>query len=304
MEWYQNALRTIMSEGQDKPATALAGAEPVSLKSHFFIPFRHDLREGFPLLTTKSVYWKGILAEAIWFLEGSYNIKTHRYAKYLKFWEPWADEHGRVQSPYGYHWRNYPVLDETKPWTFNKNELGDEYDYATTGGNVTDHIDQISHALQELKNKPYSKRAGVVLAWHPANAYSSKQPPCHYTFVLNIGGDGRLNLHWTQRSCDFPIGVPFNIASYALLCHIFAKILGREPGILAGSFVDCHYYSNQLEGINEVLKREPKKFPELKILSDNITLDNLEMSMFELIGYDPHPAISFGEVAVSQNKVL
>lgn len=302
MKWYQDALKTIIHEGQNKPATALAGSDPVSLRSYFYIPFRHDLRDGFPLLTTKSVYWKGILAEAIWFLEGSYNIETHRYAKYLKFWEPWADEHGRVQSPYGYHWRNYPVLNEFNPWSFNIHEPDNSCHNTTI---LSDRIDQISHALYELKEKPFSKRAGVVLAWHPANAYSSKQPPCHYTFVLNVGGDGRLNLHWTQRSCDFPIGVPFNIASYALLCHIFAKILDREPGILAGSFVDSHYYSNQTDGISEILKREPRSLPKLVISSDQkLSLDNLEMSMFKIEGYNPHPAVNFGEVAVSQNKIL
>jgi thymidylate synthase len=293
MKWFQDALRTIKLEGLDKPATALAGEEPVSLKSYFFIPFKRDLKDGFPLLTTKRVFWKGVLAEAIWFLEGNYSIKNFRYAEYLKFWEPWADSEGRVRSPYGYHWRNYPVLREQHPWDSEAFEV--------------DHIDQISNALQSLMEKPFSKRAGVVLAWHPYNAYGSNQPPCHYTFVLNIGGDGRLNLHWTQRSCDFPIGVPFNIASYALLCHIFAKVLGREPGILAGSFVDAHYYSNQVEGIDELLIREPKELPELIIEAKQLSISNLShlsMDMFSLKGYNPHPAINFGEVAVSQNKII
>jgi len=289
MKWYLDAVDTIIKEGQDKPATALAGKTPVGIRSHFFIPFRHDLKDGFPLITTKKVYWKGIIAELIWFLEGSYNIKTHRYAKFLKFWEPWADEEGNIQSPYGYHWRNYPVLFEDKPWV--------------KSGSVG-HIDQFAAMIAGLKKNPFSKRSGVVLAWNPANAYSSKQPPCHYTFVVNIGGDGRVNLHWTQRSCDFPVGVPFNIASYAALTHIIANMLDREPGILAGSFLDSHIYDHQITALTEQIQRTPKALPTLGI-NTQLDLDmQMEMTMFDLIGYDPEPAIDYGDVAVSQNKVL
>lgn len=300
MKQYLDALKLILEEGIDKPSNSTAGGESVTRRSYFTIPFRHDMKDGFPLLTTKKVFWNGIVAEAIWFLEGQYNIKDFRYAKYLKFWEPWADENGNVQSPYGYHWRNYPVINEEKPW--EKRRWRD-------GNFAGVHIDQISVALKALKKNPFSNRAGVVIAWHPFNIRTSKQPPCHYTFYLNVGGDGRLNLHWTQRSCDFPVGVPFNIASYALLLSIFATILEREPGILTASFLDAHMYSNQLEGVKEQLLRTPKTLPRLEIKQPIIFEEKsgiiapLEMRTFELIGYEPYPKIDYGDIAISYSKI-
>ena len=220
--------------------------------------------------------------ENLWFLSGA------RHIKFLKkhgcnFWSPWADKDDYVPSPYGFYWRNFPG----------------------------DMVDQIRWVLWELKRNPNSRRL-VVSAWDPANARKSALPPCHFAFVFNVqykDSEPHLNLHLTQRSCDAPVGLPYNIAGYAFLLELFAKFSGMKAGIFAHSLVDAHIYENQMKPIKEQISREPRKLPKLVIgdsiqgLSDIDELIDQDlstaeiMSYFDMQNYDPYPAIKF-EVAV------
>jgi thymidylate synthase len=293
MKQYLDVVREVLDKGTRKE-----NRTGVDTLSTFNINYEIDLRQGFPLLTTKDISWKNIVVENLWFLSGETHIgllKKHG----CKFWDPWADEQGYVPSAYGNFWRNYPVHDAEGKAAFN---------------------DQVRYVVDELKKNPMSRRL-LVLAWAPGNAQTSKLPPCHAMFVLNVQNDEHnepiLNLHLTQRSCDVALGLPYNIAGYALLLELFARFSGLRPGIFAHTLIDAHIYTKKpdgsmadydhVPGLREQLTRAPRPLPKLKIDPAIRSLDDLKPLLeadtdtirrhFVLTGYDPHPALKF-KVAV------
>jgi thymidylate synthase len=290
---YLDAVRECLEKGTRRP-----NRTGVDTLSTFNINYEIDLRDGFPLLTTKEISWKNIVVENLWFLSGDTHIGLLKRHK-CKFWDPWADEQGKVPSAYGNFWRHYPVHDAQGNAAFS---------------------DQVAWAVDELKKNPLSRRL-VVLAWAPGNAQTSKLPPCHSIFMLNVqlsaSGDPSLNLHLTQRSADVALGVPYNIAGYALILHLFARFTGIPAGIFAHTMVDAHVYTakadgsmteyDHVPGLREQLTRAPRALPRLEIDPSIKSLDDMKplleasteelLSKFVLTGYDPHPAISF-KVAV------
>lgn len=323
MKQYSDLVRHVLSCGTRKENRT--GVDTIST---FNYNYEHDLRDGFPLLTTKSVSWKNIVVEMLWFLSGQTDIailKRHG----CKFWDAWADENGKVPSAYGNFWRQFPTP-RCIPKDGANGERPEDWDvYAGTN-------DQIAWVLAELKRNPMSRRM-VVSAWAPDNAQTSKLPPCHCLFAFNVQNETRkqpnwatesgidewtvqrLCLHLTQRSCDVALGVPYNIASYALLLSIFSHLTGIEPGIFAHTLIDAHIYTakpdgsmaeyDHIPGLREQIGREPRPLPRLKISDEIKSLADIERLMgpeisteevmrhFVLEGYDPHPAIPF-KVAV------
>jgi thymidylate synthase len=293
MKQYLDLARAVLTKGTRKP-----NRTGVDTLSTFNENYEIDLRDGFPLLTTKEISWKNIVVENLWFLSGEKHIgllKKHG----CKFWDPWADEAGFVPSAYGNFWRHFPV------------DGGD--------GHVADN-DQIAWVLGEMRKNPMSRRL-VVSAWAPGNAQTSKLPPCHSIFMFNVqldaSGDPMLCLHLTQRSADVALGVPYNIAGYALILSLFGQMAGIRPGIFAHTLVDAHVYTakpdgsmaehDHVPGLREQLTRTPRPLPTLAIdpsikeLSDIKPLLEADtatvMKHFVLTGYEPYPAIPF-KVAV------
>jgi thymidylate synthase len=292
---YLDLVRDVLAHGTRK--TNRTGVDTLSTFNH---NYEIDLRHGFPLLTTKEISWKNIVVENLWFLSGDTHIGLLQKHK-CKFWDPWADADGKVPSAYGNFWRHFPIHD----------------------GGPNGHAafaDQIAWVLEELKRNPMSRRL-VVSAWAPGNAHTSKLPPCHCLFMFNVqnseNGDPSLNLHLTQRSCDVALGVPYNIAGYALILELFARMSGIPAGIFAHTLVDAHVYTSKpdgsmkeydhVPGLRLQLEREPRKLPRLTIdpkiraLSDlkpllEASTDEL-LAAFKLEGYEPQAAIPF-KVAV------
>jgi thymidylate synthase len=293
VQQYLDLVRAVLTRGTRKP-----NRTGVDTLSTFNENYEIDLRGGFPLLTTKEMSWKNIVVENLWFLSGETHIgllKKHG----CKFWDPWADESGRVPSAYGNFWRHFPVHD--------------------SDGRAA-HSDQLRWVAEELQRNPMSRRL-VVTAWAPGNAQTSRLPPCHLLFMFNvqIGDDGvpLLCLHLTQRSADVALGVPYNIAGYALLLELFARFTGFRAGLFGHTLVDAHVYTSKpdgsmaeydhVPGLRQQLERRPRALPRLKIDPSIRSLEDLRplldadtdtvMKHFELSGYDPHPPISF-KVAV------
>lgn len=285
---YLDLVKAVLERGTRKPNRT--GVDTLSL---FNFNYEIDLQGGFPLLTTKKISWKNIVVENLWFLSGRTDISLLRKHG-CGFWDPWADEHGKVPSAYGYFWRNFP---------------------SERGG-----IDQIRWLAHELQNNPNSRRL-MTSAWAPSNAHSSQLPPCHVFWGLNVqtskDGLSHLNLHLTQRSADVALGVPYNIAGYSFLLCLFAHIAGLERGRMAHSIIDAHIYTSKedgsmaeydhVPGLNLQLQRTPRPLPTLTIDPAIKTLEDIEklidedtdtlLSAFKLEGYDPYPAIPF-KVAV------
>jgi thymidylate synthase len=238
-----------MNEGVRKPSRT--GIDTISYFGAFY---KVDLSEGFPLLTTKRIEWKSLLHEVLWYLSGENHIRNLR--KHTKIWDAWADEEGNLETAYGYYWRHFPSAE--------KDEHGDW---------CVKEIDQIKYVIDEIKNKPYSRRL-VVTAWEPGNAIKSKLPPCHYSFAFNVS-DGKLNCHLTQRSGDVALGIPFNLAAYSILTQIIAQETGLEPGQFAHTIIDAHIYVadkgsplekyDHLEGLKEQVKESHCRYPNLKL---------------------------------------
>jgi thymidylate synthase len=290
---YLDAIRHVLDHGTRKPNRT--GVDTLSTFNH---NYEIDLREGFPLLTTKEISWKNIVVENLWFLSGDTHIGLLQKHK-CKFWDPWADENGRVPSAYGNFWRHFPVHDAAGGAAFN---------------------DQVEYVIAEIKKNPMSRRL-VVSAWAPGNAQTSKLPPCHCLYMFNVQldehGDPLLCLHLTQRSCDMALGVPYNIAGYAFLLALFSRFTGIRAGIFGHTLVDAHVYTSKpdgsmaeydhVPGLRQQLQRTPRALPTLTIDPSIKTLDDIKplleadtetvMKHFTLSGYDPYPAISF-KVAV------
>ncbi len=293
MRVYHELVREVLSKGTRRENRT--GVDTISTFGHYY---EIDLEEGFPLLTTKEISWKNIVAENVWFLSGETHIGLLRKHG-CKFWDPWADADGRVPSAYGHFWRHFPVHQPDGKVAVN---------------------DQIAWVVGELCRNPLSRRL-VVTAWAPGNAQTSALPPCHAMFVLNAQPDAkgelRLNLHLTQRSADVALGVPYNIAGYALLLSLFARFSGLRPGIFAHTLIDAHVYTakpdgsmsdhDHVPGLREQLTRAPRPLPRLTIDPGLQRLEDLSpllhadtatlLSAFRLDGYDPHPPIKF-KVAV------
>ncbi|WP_254862752.1 thymidylate synthase [Halovivax gelatinilyticus] len=235
MEQYLGLVDSVLSGGTYKPNRT--GIDTIS---RFSRHYEIDLREGFPLLTTKKMdgyRWNSMIHEVCWYLSGEEHIRTLR--EETKIWDAWADEDGRLDTAYGRFWRRYPVPDQ--PARLEGETWPDDVHRWTTkeaDGRVT--FDQLQYVIDTLSDQPNSRRL-VVNAWHPANAAVSTLPPCHYTFVFNVQG-GRLHCHLTQRSGDVALGVPFNIAAYSLLTTVIAQQTGYEPGHFGHTVVDAHVY--------------------------------------------------------------
>ena len=230
---------------------------------------RFDLRDGFPLLTTKKLHLKSIIYELLWFLRGDTNV--HYLQEHgVRIWNEWADENGELGPVYGHQWRSWP-------------------DYK--GGT----IDQITNVLEQIKHNPNSRRM-LVTAWNPAEVDKMALPPCHCLFQFYVA-DGRLSLQLYQRSADTFLGVPFNIASYALLLQMMAQVTGLEAGEFIHTTGDTHLYSNHLEQAKLQLTRTPRPLPKMKINPDVKDLFAFKYEDFELVDYNPYPHIS-AEVAV------
>ncbi|AVQ01559.1 thymidylate synthase [Caulobacter segnis] len=229
---------------------------------------RFDLSKGFPVLTTKKLHLRSIIIELLWFLKGDTNI-AYLKDNGVRIWDEWADENGDLGPVYGKQWRSW----------------------ATPDGRV---IDQISNLVENLKTNPYSRRH-IVTAWNPADVDDMALPPCHCLFQFFVA-DGKLSCQLYQRSADVFLGVPFNIASYALLTLMVAKVVGLEPGEFVHTFGDAHLYLNHLDQAREQLTREPFDFPTMKI-ADKRDLFGFEYEDFKLEGYQAHPHIK-AEVSV------
>lgn len=258
MKQYLDLLREIRDNGVTK--TDRTG---VGTKSIFGHQMRFNLQDGFPLLTTKKVFLKGIIYELLWFLKGDTNIKfltDHN----VHIWDEWADENGDLGYVYGKQWRSWE----------------------TTDGRV---IDQISQVVDLIKNHPNSRRI-LVTAWNPAEIDKMALPPCHCLFQFYVA-DGKLSCQLYQRSADTFLGVPFNIASYALLTMMLAQVCGLEPGEFIHTTGDTHIYLNHLEQVNEQLSREPRPLPKMIINPDVKSIFDFKYEDFKLEGYDPYPAI-------------
>jgi thymidylate synthase len=237
--------------------------------SVFGYQMRFNLQEGFPLVTTKKLHLKSIIHELIWFLQGDTNIaylKEHG----VRIWDEWADEQGNLGPVYGYQWRSWP-----KP-----------------GGG---HIDQISQVVNQIKNNPDSRRI-MVSAWNVADVEHMALPPCHSLFQFYVA-DGKLSCQLYQRSADIFLGVPFNIASYALLTMMMAQVCNLQPGDFIHTFGDAHLYNNHIEQTNLQLSREPRPLPTMKINPDVKDIFQFKFEDFTLENYDPWPHIK-GAVAV------
>jgi len=234
-----------------------------------------DLSKGFPLLTTKKVNFNAMLHEVLWYLSGEDHIRNLR--EHTKIWNAWADENGNLDSAYGRYWRRYPSA-----------EIIPE-----TGQYEVVEVDQIGKIVHLLKTDPNSRRM-VVIAWEPGNAFESKLPACHYTFAFNVL-EGRLNCHLTQRSGDIALGIPFNLAAYALLTEILAQEGNLRLGRFSHTIVDAHIYVNHVDGLKEQLKRTPKPLPKIEIAQK--PWDQLRFEDFRLSGYESYDPIKF-QVAV------
>ena len=264
MKQYLDLLERVLSEGTKKEDRT--GTGTISVFGH---QMRFDLAEGFPVMTTKKLHLKSIIYELLWFLTGDTNIK-YLTDNGVRIWNEWADENGDLGPIYGHQWRSWP-------------------DYS--GG----HIDQISEIIHTIKNNPNSRRI-IVSAWNVGDIPQMKLPPCHCFFQFYVA-DGKLSLQLYQRSADIFLGVPFNIASYALLLKMVAQVTGLQEGDFVHTFGDAHIYTNHLEQVQLQLSRELRPLPTMKINPDVKSIFDFQYEDFELTDYDPHPHIK-GVVAV------
>ena len=264
MKQYLDLVRHVMEHGVDKEDRTGTGTRSV-----FGYQLRCNLADGFPLLTTKKVHLKSIIYELLWFLRGDTNVRWLQEHG-VRIWNEWADENGDLGPVYGSQWRAWP-----------------------DGNGGT--IDQIAQVIDQIKNTPDSRRI-MVSAWNVAEVPTMKLPPCHSLFQFYVA-DGKLSLQLYQRSADLFLGVPFNIASYALLLMMVAHVTGLEPGEFVHTFGDAHIYRNHFDQIREQLSREPRPLPRMVLNPEVKSIDDYKYEDFTLEGYDPWPAIK-GEVSV------
>ena len=258
MQPYHELLTRILDEGVEQQDRT--GTGTLSVFGH---QMRFDLSKGFPLLTTKKLHLRSIVIELLWFLRGDTNVRWLQERR-VSIWDEWADANGELGPVYGKQWRDWEGADGR-------------------------HVDQIANLLELIKRDPSSRRQ-IVSAWNPAEIDRMALAPCHCLFQTQVAG-GKLHLQLYQRSADVFLGVPFTIASYALLTHMLAQQCDLEPGTFVWTGGDCHLYSNHLEQAREQLTREPRSLPKLTILRRPGSIDAYEYEDFEITGYDPHPHI-------------
>lgn len=233
---------------------------------------RFDLTKGFPLLTTKRVYWKGVVAELLWFLKGDTNIK-YLVDNNVHIWDDWADENGDLGRIYSAQWTNF------RGWRPDEN------------GNITlTTLNQIERVVENIKKDPYSRRH-LVVSYNPAEVDICALPACHSFFQFFVSKDNKLSCQFYMRSNDIFLGLPFNIASYALLTHMVAQVTGLEVGELVYSVGDCHLYSNHIEQIKTQLERTPKELPTLELNKEITNIFDFDFDDIKLINYNPEPGI-------------
>ncbi|KIP62981.1 MAG: thymidylate synthase [Prevotella pectinovora] len=259
MQQYLNLLDRILTEGTKK--TDRTGTGTISI---FGNQMRFDMSKGFPLLTTKKLHLKSIIYELLWFLQGDTNVK-YLQDHGVRIWNEWADENGELGPIYGHQWRSWP-------------------------GHNGEPIDQIKKVVEQIKNTPDSRRM-IVSAWNVADIDDMKLPPCHCFFQFYVA-DGKLSLQLYQRSADTFLGVPFNIASYALLLLMVAQVTGLEPGDFIHTTGDTHLYLNHIEQARLQLTRTPRPLPQMKLNPDVKDLFSFRFEDFQLEGYDPWPHIA------------
>jgi len=307
---YLNLMKDILDNGNDKPLFGHEG-EDIFIRSLFGRQTRYDLSQGFPLLTTKKVFIRGIIHELLWFIKGESNIK-YLVDNDVHIWDEWAYKYYDIAAKKG------EVLKLTQAEFINKikelpaddpsvirwGDLGNVYGvqwrkWQTSDGRL---VDQLAWAINELKTNPYRKSI-VVSAWNPEFIYEMAAPgksmalaPCHTIYQFVVAGD-KLSLQLYQRSADTFLGVPFNIASYALLTMMIAQVVGLKPGEFVHTFGDVHLYSNHFDQAKEQMKREPKPFPKMKINPKVKNIDEFKFEDFEVVGYDPYPPIK-GDITV------
>lgn len=258
MKQYLDLLRHIMEHG-----TVKSDRTGIGTKSVFGYQMRFNLAEGFPLLTTKKVHLRSIIHELLWFIAGDTNIK-YLHDNKVTIWDEWADENGDLGPVYGYQWRSW----------------------ATPQGGK---IDQLANVVEQLKKNPNSRRH-IVSAWNPGEVDNMALPPCHAMFQFYVA-DNKLSCQLYQRSADVFLGVPFNIASYALLTQMIAQVCGYELGEFVHTLGDTHIYLNHFEQVDTQLSREPRELPKMEINPDVKSIFDFKYEDFNLINYDPHPVI-------------
>ena len=258
MEIYLDLLRHIMADGTDRGDRTGTGTRSV-----FGHQMRFDLTAGFPLLTTKRVHTRSVFGELLWFLRGDTNI-AWLHENRITIWDEWADENGDLGPIYGYQWRSWPTPDGR-------------------------HVDQLAGVIESLRSNPESRRH-IVSAWNVADVDAMALPPCHALFQFYVA-DGRLSCQLYQRSADVFLGVPFNIASYALLIHLVAQVTGLEVGEFIHTLGDAHIYHNHFDQVAEQLTRRPRALPRLVLNPGVREIDRFELPDIAVENYDPHPAI-------------
>ncbi|MDO4784285.1 MAG: thymidylate synthase [Propionibacteriaceae bacterium] len=258
MKQYLDLLRHIRDHGVDKPDRTGTGTRSV-----FGYQMRFDLSQGFPLVTTKRVHVRSVFGELLWFLRGDTNV-AWLHDNRITIWDEWADENGDLGPIYGYQWRSWPTPDGR-------------------------HIDQLAAVIEAIKTNPDSRRH-LVTAWNPAQVDEMALPPCHALFQFYVA-DGRLSCQFYQRSADVFLGVPFNIASYALLTHLVAQVCDLEVGELVHTLGDAHIYSNHTEQVATQLSRTPHPLPTLRINPRVRMIDEFELADIEVVNYVHEPTI-------------
>lgn len=264
MKQYLDLLRYVLEHGVKKEDRTGVGTISV-----FGYQARYNLQEGFPLLTTKKLHTRSIIHELLWFLRGDTNIK-YLHDNKVTIWDEWADANGELGPVYGYQWRSWPAPDGK-------------------------HVDQIAELIEQIKKNPNSRRL-IVSAWNVADLPKMALPPCHILFQFYVA-EGKLSCQLYQRSADIFLGVPFNIASYALLTHMVAQVCDLQVGEFIHTLGDAHIYLNHLEQVHIQLSREPKNLPQLRLNPNIKNIFDFRYEDIEIIGYDPHPHIK-AEVAV------
>ncbi|MDX2248664.1 MAG: thymidylate synthase [Bacteroidia bacterium] len=259
MKAYLDLLRHVLENGADREDRTGTGTRSV-----FGYQMRFDLAKGFPLVTTKKVHLKSIIHELLWFLKGDSNVR-YLQENGVRIWNEWADENGELGPVYGVQWRSWPAPDGRK-------------------------IDQITDVVNMIRNKPDSRRI-IVSAWNPAEIENMALPPCHTMFQFYVA-DGKLSCQLYQRSADLFLGVPFNIASYALLTMMMAQVTDLKPGDFVHTFGDVHIYHNHFEQVNLQLSRDPLPLPQMEINPLVKSIFDFKYEDFSLKNYQPHPSIS------------
>ena len=258
MQQYHDLLERVLDEGTEK--SDRTGTGTLSVFGH---QMRFDLTSGFPVVTTKKVHLRSVIAELFWFLRGETNVRWLQ-ERGVKIWDEWADPDGELGPIYGYQWRSWPTPD---------------------GGTV----DQIARVVDSIRDNPDSRRH-IVSAWNAADIDEMALPPCHTLFQFYVA-DGRLSCQLYQRSADIFLGVPFNIASYALLTHMVAQVCDLDVGDFVHTLGDTHLYVNHLDQARLQLERDPRPLPRLVLNPERKSLDSFDIDDVQVVGYDPHPAI-------------